>query len=190
MLRGNAIARKKYSIDYNLDYSTRSSNEQFGASRGTGGRASIYLPGERLEAGVSYDRRLQGTHENYTGVHVWWEPRDAALRLRSEYARGEHAQGYWVEADFRMQAFGGLDSAIGRIEPVFRIQQTFRLDTLSSDGLAAVNTQRADFGLDYNLPHNTRIISSYARQFSSTGNRNVWETGIVYRFLFPAWKGK
>jgi len=53
-----------------------------------------------------------------------------------------------------------------------------------------VNTQRADFGLDYNLPHNTRIFSSYARQFSSTGNRNVWETGIVYRFLFPAWKGR
>jgi len=53
-----------------------------------------------------------------------------------------------------------------------------------------VNTQRADFGLDYNLPHNTRILTSYARQFSSTGNHNIWETGIVYRFLFPAWKGK
>ena len=34
------------------------------------------------------------------------------------------------------------------------------------------------------------VFTSYARQFSSTGDRNVWETGIVYRFLFPAWKGK
>jgi hypothetical protein len=140
--------------------------------------------------GLSYDRLLQGTHENFYGAHAWWEPKDTAFRLRSEFARGHHAQGYWIEADYRMQAFGGADSVVGRIEPVFRIQQTFRRDTIVSDGLPLVNTQRADFALDYNLPHNTRILTSYARQFSATGNHNVWETGIVYRFLFPAWKGK
>jgi hypothetical protein len=190
MVRGNAIARDKYSIDYAYFYSTRSSSEQFSASRGSGGRASIYLPEQRLEVGLSYDRLLQGTHENFYGAHVWWEPRATAFRLRSEFARGHHAQGYWIEADYRTRAFGGLDSVIGRIESVFRIQQTFRRDTVVSDGLPPVGTQRADFGLDYNLPHNTRILTSYARQFSSAGNRNVWETGIVYRFLFPAWKGK
>ncbi len=190
MLSGNAIQRNKYSISYNAYYSTRSSNEQFSASRGSGGRASLYLPEQRLEVGVSYNRLLQGTQENFYGAHVWWEPKDTAFRLRSEYARGHHAQGYWVEADYRTQAFGGLDSWIGRIEPVFRIQQTFRRDNIASDGLPSANTQRADFGLEYNLPHNTRILTSYARQFSATGNVNVWETGIVYRFLFPAWKGK
>ncbi|HEY1901937.1 MAG TPA: hypothetical protein VGG56_05885 [Terracidiphilus sp.] len=190
MLRGNAIARNKYSIDYAWFYSARSGNEQFSAQRGSGGRASLYLPGQRLEMGLSYDRLLQGTHENFYGAHLWWQPRETAFRLRSEFARGHHAQGYWVEADYRTRAFGGLDSAIGRIEPVFRMQQTFRRDTIVSDGLPLVNTQRADFGLDYNLPHNTRIVTSYARQFSSTGKKNVWETGIVYRFLFPAWKGK
>jgi len=190
MLRGNAIQREKYSIDYSYYYSARSANTQFAASRGNGGRASLYLPEQRLEMGLSYNRLLQGTHENFYGAHVWWEPKDTAFRLRSEFARGHHAQGYWVEADYRTKAFGGLDSVIGRIEPVFRMQQTFRRDTIVSDGLPLVNTQRADFGLDYNLPHNTRILTSYARQFSSTGNHNVWETGIVYRFLFPAWKGK
>jgi hypothetical protein len=190
MLRGNAIARSRYSIDYNFFYSTRSGNEQFGAERGSGGRTSLYLPEQRLEVGFSYDRLLQGAHENFYGAHAWWEPKDTAFRLRSEFARGQHAQGYWVEADYRIKAFGGLESAIGRIEPVFRIQQTFRRDTNVSDGLPLVNLQRADFGLDYNLPHNTRILTSYARQFSSTGNHNVWETGIVYRFLLPAWKGK
>jgi len=190
MLRGNAIQRNKYSIDYNYYYSARSANEQFGSSRGNGGRASLYLPYQRLELGLSYNRLLQGTHENFYGAHAWWEPKDTAFRLRSEFGRGHHAQGYWVEADYRTKAFGGLDSAIGRIEPVFRMQQTFRRDDVVSDGLPAANTQRADFGLDYNLPHNVRILSSYARQFSSTGNHNVWETGIVYRFLFPAWKGK
>ncbi len=190
MLRGNAVQHNKYSIDYAYFYSTRSGIEQFSALRGSGGRASLYLPEQRLELGFSCDRRLQGAHESFYGAHVWWEPRDTAFRLRSEFSRGQHVQGYWVEADYRTRAFGGLDSAIGRIEPVFRIQQTFRIDTLASDSLPSVNTQRADFGLDYNLPHNTRILTSYARQFSSAGDRNVWETGIVYRFLFPAWKGK
>ena len=190
MLRGNAISRSGYSIDYSYFYSIRSGNEQFKALRGSGGRAILYLPEQRLEVGFSCDRLLQGTHENFYGAHAWWEPKETAFRLRSEFGRGQHAQGYWIEADYRTKAFGGLDSAIGRIEPVFRIQQAFRRDNIVSDGLPAVNTQRADFGLDYNLPHNTRILTSYARQFSSTGNHNVWETGIVYRFLFPAWKGR
>jgi hypothetical protein len=190
MLRGSAISRRKYSVDYAAYFSGRSGNEQFHSERSSGGRASLYLPDQRLEIGLSYNRLLQGVHENFYGAHVWWEPKTTAFRLRSEFARGHHAQGYWIEADYRTQAFGGLDSFIGRFEPVFRMQQTFRRDTIVSDGLPLVNTQRADFGLDYNLPHNTRIITSYARQFSSTGNRNIWETGIVYRFLFPAWKGK
>jgi hypothetical protein len=189
--RGNAIERNKFSIDYAWFYSVPSSNEQFIASRGTGGRVSLYLPNQRLEVGVSYDRLLQGTHENFLGAHVWWEPKDTAFRLRSEFGRGQHAEGYWVEADYRTQAFGGLDSPIGRIEPVVRMQQTFSRDNFAgNDGLPSVNTQRADFGLNYNLPHNTRILTSYARQFSAASNRNIWETGIVYHFFTPAWKGK
>jgi hypothetical protein len=190
MLRGSAISRRKYSVDYTGYFSTRSKPQQFQAERSAGGRASLYLPDSRLEIGFSYGRLLQGTHENFYGSHLWWEPKNTAFRLRSEFARGHHAQGYWVEADYRTQAFGGLDSWIGRFEPLFRMQQTFRRDTVVSDGLPLVNVQRADFGLDYNLPHNTRILTSYSRQFSANGNENIWETGIVYRFLTPAWKGK
>ncbi|MGC1784163.1 MAG: hypothetical protein WA708_16695 [Acidobacteriaceae bacterium] len=190
MLSGSAIARRKYSISYNGWFSTRSGNMQFDSERGSGGRVSLYLPEKGLEVGLSYDRQLQGTRENFYGAHLWWEPANTAFRLRSEFARGHHAQGYWAEADYRTQAFGGLDSWIGRFEPLFRMQQTFRRDTIVSDGVPLVNTQRADFGLDYNLPHNTRILTSYSRQFSSSGNENIWETGIVYRFLFPIWKGK
>jgi hypothetical protein len=190
MLSGSAIARSKYSISYNAWFSTRSGNMQFDSERASGGRVSLYLPEKCLEVGLSYDRQLQGTRENFYGAHLWWEPANTAFRLRSEFARGHHAQGYWAEADYRMQAFGGPDSWIGRFEPLFRMQQTFRRDTIVSDGVPLVNTQRADFGLDYNLPHNTRILTSYSRQFSSSGNENIWETGIVYRFLFPIWKGK
>ena len=189
-LRGSAISRPKYSIDYAAYFSSNSNVEQFTAKRSSGGRASLYLPEQRLEIGFSYARLLQGTQENFYGTHVWWEPKDTGLRVRSEFARGHHAQGYWIEFDYRLQRFGGYDSKIGRLEPLFRMQQTFRRDNIVSDGLPLVNTQRADFGLDYNLPHNVRILTSYARQFSSTGDHNIWETGVVYRFLFPAWKGK
>jgi hypothetical protein len=190
MLSGSAFSSNKASINYNVWFSARSGNYYFNSLRSSGGRASVYFPESRLEVGVSYDRLLENTHENFFGAHVWWEPKDTGLRMRSEYGRGEHAQGYWVETDYRTHAFGGPESWVGRIEPVFRMQQTFRMDNLRSDGVPSVNTQRADFGLDYNLPHEVRILTSYARQFSSTRDVNVWETGIVYRFLFPTWKGK
>jgi hypothetical protein len=191
MMRGSALSRPKYSIDYAAYFSAPSSYAQFSSKRSTGGRVDLYLPGTRLEVGFSYSRLLQEIHENFFGTHIWWEPKDTGLRIRSEFNRGQHAQGYWIETDYRLQKFGGPETWIGRFEPVFRMQQTFHLDTSSNgDGVSLVNTQRADFGLDYNLPHNTRILTSYSRRFSAAGDHNIWETGIVYRFLFPTWKGK
>lgn len=189
-VRGSLISHPRYSFDYAAWFSARSGNSQFQANRSSGFRGSFYFPEQRLEVGGSYGRLLQGAHENFAGTHLWWETKDAGLRFRSEAARGQHAYGYWFEVDSRPFAFGNLESAAGRLEPVFRMQQTFRIDNLAGDGLPPVNTQRADFGLDYNLPHNTRILTSYSRQFSATGDTNIWETGIVYRFLFPAWKGR
>jgi hypothetical protein len=189
-LRGSAVSTSNYSIDYAAWFSARSSNEQFSSERSSGGRVSLYLPRSRLEGGLSYDRSLQEAHENFYGAHLWWATQGNAFRLRSEFSRSHHVQGYWLEADLRTQMWGGADSWRGRFEPLFRMNQTFRRDAIVSDGLPLVNVQRADFGLDYNLPHNTRILTSYSRQFSSTGNENIWETGIVYRLLFPAWKGK
>ena len=40
------------------------------------------------------------------------------------------------------------------------------------------------------LPREVRINTSYSRQFSANRNVNIWETGIIYRFLFPTWKSK
>ncbi len=189
-LRGSLISHPSYSFSYAAWFSGRSANSQFLADRSSGFRGSFYFPEKRLEVGASYDRLLQGVHENFLGTHLWWQTKDAGVRFRSEAARGEHAYGYWFEVDSRPFARGNLESVAGRFEPLFRMQQTFRINSLGGDGLPGVNTQRADFGFDYNLPHNTRILTSYSRQFSATGNINIWETGIVYRFLFPAWKGR
>ena len=190
MLRGTAFSNSRVSAEYAAYFSANSTNQQFNAERASGGRGSLYFPTSHLEFGASYGRLLQGAHANFEGAHVWWEPVNTFLRLRSEYARGPHSSGYWVEADYRLSRFKGEESFIGRFEPVFRIQQTFRSQQDASDGLPPANTERTDFGLDYRLPHEVRINSSYSRQFSSTGNKNVWLTGIVYRFLFPTWRGK
>ncbi len=188
-LRGSLIARPGWSVDYAGWFSARSGDQQFQSERSSGIRANLYLPPRRLELGASYGRLLQGTRESFFGAHLWWATPDSAFRLRSEFDRGAHAQGYWMEASYRLQAFGGADSVVGRLQPVFRMQQTFRRDQTETDNLPLVNTQQADFGLDYNLPHEVRILTSYSRQFSSR-TENIWETGIVYRFLFPAWKGR
>ena len=189
-IRGSAVSNENYSIDYTAYISAGTTNFQVNSSRTAGGRVSIYFPKARLEVGTSYARILESTAlANDVGFHVWWEPTQIPLKIRSEYAHGTHSQGYWIEADYRLSQIHGPESLLGRLEPVFRMQQTFRNSPGNQDGLPAANTQQADFGLDYHLPHEVRINTSYSRQFSSTGNVNLWETGIVYRFLFPAWKG-
>jgi hypothetical protein len=188
MLRGSAVSTSAVSIDYAAWYSALSNHDQFSSERSSGGRVSFYFPVSRLEAGASFERALQNEHENVYGAHLWWATQDSAFRLRSEFAGTQHVAGYWAEADYRTLKLG--DGWKGRFEPLFRLNQTFRRDTLESDTLPLVNTQRADIGLDYNLPHNTRIVASFSRSFSANGDENTWQTGIVYRLLFPAWKGR
>jgi hypothetical protein len=190
MLRGAAFSTPRVQLNYAAYFSVASSVSQFSGQRASGGQVSMYLPDKRLEIGASYSRLLQGQQGNSTGVHLWWEPYRIPLAIRSEYAHGPHAQGYWIEAAYRLSQWHGPDSWLGRLEPVFRMQQTFRESPGQGDQLPAANTQRADFGLDYHLPHEVRVNTSYSRQFSSTGNENIWETTVTYRFLFPAiWKG-
>jgi hypothetical protein len=190
MLRGSAVSTPDYSVDYAAYYSAASSNQNFSSQNSWGGRSSIYMPQKRLELGASFARVTSGEKANNVGVHAWWEPANSSFKLRSEFDHGTHSQGYWMEADYRLSRFGGPDTAIGRLEPVFRWQQIFRNSPDPSDGLPSAGMREVDAGLDYHLPHEVRINTSYSRQLSSTVNRNVWQTGIVYRFLFPAWRSK
>ena len=189
MLRGSVVSTQDYSISYAAYYSANVNSNYFGAERSSGGQTALYLPKKGLELGASYGRSLAGTHENNVGIHLWWEPINNPFRFRSEYARAAHDEGYWFETDYRFSHFGGKDSVIGRLEPLFRMQQTFRSAPDSTNFLPTNNQQEPEFGLNYYLPHEVRINSSYERQLGN-GNANIWETGIIYRFLFPTWKSK
>ena len=188
MLRGNAFKNDKISIAYAGYISARSSNEQFASARSGGGRLSLYSPATGVEIGASFNAGLgrNGTHNS--GMHLWWTPAESRFRFRSEYAHAAHAQGYWFETGYEVTDLSRPLTFLSRVEPLFRFQQTFRSASDPSDALPSVNTQQADFGLDYTLPRQFRLKTSYSRQFSSRGNKNLWQTGIVYRFMFPAWR--
>ena len=191
MLRGNAYATENASFDYALYVSAKNSWGQFPSDRSFGGRAEMFVPKAGLEIGMSANSIREGApHPRNFGAHVWWTPAKSAFQLRSEYGHTRHVVGYWVETDYRLSRFDGPESGLGRLEPVFRWQQVFRNSVDVSDGLPQKDTKRTDFGLNYHLPHDVRLNASYSRQFAAGQNVNIWETGLVYRFLFPAWKEK
>lgn len=186
MLRGNAFKNDKVSISYAGYISALSSTEQFKSVRAGGGRISLYSPATGVEIGASFNSGLGKNGSRNSGMYLWWTPSDSRLRFRSEYAHAAHAQGYWFETGYEVTDRSKPETVLARLEPLFRFQQTFRSAADASDGLPSANTRQADFGLDYTLPHEFRLKTSYSRQFSSAGNKNLWQTGIVYRFLFPA----
>ena len=189
MVRGNAYGTGKVHIDYLGYFSANvTSIARLKAARTAGERIDVYFPGKRIEIGSSYQRFLQGTHYNVVGAHFWWMPWSAPVQVRSEYVHGPHAQGYWMETAYRVVKPGRENTVLGRFMPVFRMQQTFRNSPDSSDGLPSVDTKQADFGFNYNFPHEVRLNTSYSRTFT-TVNGNIWDISLTYRFLTPLWRG-
>ena len=189
-IRGSVFSGDKANFDYVTWFASNVTGGQFKSTHAVGGRLSTYFPEAGLEIGASYTYIYSGAHQNAVGAHLWWQPVGGALAVKSEFAHNTNSEGYWIETAYRLSRWTGPESTMGRLEPVFRMQQTFRNHPDSTDGLPSVNTQRADFGLNYWLPHEVRLNGSYERQFASTGNGNIWRTELTYRFVLPAWPGK
>ena len=190
MLRGALLSNSSYAINYAAYFSTLSTVENLGSQRGAGGRVGLFLPGARLEIGTSYRRTLQDSHSNSVGMDFSWSPYSVPLELKSEWAHSPNGYGYWIQAAYRLSQFGGDGSALGRLEPVFRMQQFVRSELVAGDSLPAHDARLPEFGLNYYLPHEVRLNASYGRAyFSQSTDVNVWEFGITYRFLFPLWPG-
>jgi len=189
MLRGNAFSTDKVSVSYAAYVSAGSTNVRVRTQRSTGGQANVYFPKARLEVGASFGRRLETVRENNFGTHVWWQPIKVPIVIRSEYAHAPNSQGYWIEADYRLPQFRDA-KWLARLEPIARVEQAFRNAPDRTDGLPSLDTQKAAFGLNYHFPHEVRINATYGRQFATGGNVNIWQTGLIYRFLTPTWKGK
>jgi hypothetical protein len=185
MARGALISRNNYQINYTAYFSTLSSVKKFESERSTGGRVGIFFPHTRLQVGTSFQRSLQDLRQNSVGLDFTWQPYRIPLQLLGEWAHAPGGQGYWLQTAYRLSRFRRADSLLGRLEPVFRMQQFHRSELIPGDSLPAVGTQRADFGVNYYLRHEVRLNTSYAREFSAQGDKNSWNFGITYRFLWP-----
>lgn len=189
-LRGSAYANDHFQLNFTGWFSKRQDRFSLNGTRAIGDRIELFFPQKRIEIGTSFTRRLQDSRYNAYGMHFVWLPHRSPLVVRSEYAHDPYSQGYWLESGYRLSQFGGANSLIGRLEPVFRIQQAFRNKTFSADGMPAVDTKLADFALDYHLPKEFRINTSYSRRFAKGKDGNLWTASFNYRFILPAWPGK
>jgi len=189
MLRGVAVEREKWQLNYTAYFSTLSTTDYLQAGRAAGGRVGIFFPFAGVELGASYQRFLQNGDYNNSGMYLAWQPPSIPFDTRFEYAHSPGGHGYWLESAYRFAGDRRSMAGLGRLQAVARVQQFFKGVATPQDFLPAADTNRFDFGLNYYLPHDVRLNGSYGRQFSSTGNANIWNFQITYRFLFPAWPG-
>ena len=190
MARGGWDSGNGYSINYTAYASTLSRVNKLESERSAGGRAGVFIPRTRLEIGTSYQKSLQGARGTSEGLDVSWDPYSAPLDIKGEWAHAPGGQGYWIEAAYRLSQYGGSNSEIGRLEPLIRMEQFHRSQAIEGDFLPSSNERRPDVGVNYYLPHEVRLHASYGRQFNDQRDINIWEFGVVYRFLFPLWPGR
>jgi hypothetical protein len=191
MLRGALISNRRYAVNYIAYFSTLSTISNLESERTSGGRVGVFFLGTRVEIGTSYERTLQNQRMNSFGTDLSWLPHRLPLEVKGEWAHSLGGHGYWLYGAYRLSQLGGGDSAIGRLEPVFRMQQFFRSQLIAGDSLPPSNVRLPEFGLNYYLPHEIRLNASYGREnISQSTDINVWNIGITYRFLFPLWPGE
>jgi hypothetical protein len=189
MIRGVAVDRPGWKLNYTAYASAETTTENLQSGRTVGGRAGVFVPQVGLEVGASYQRFLQNGDSNIAGTYFAWQPQAIPLDVRAEYAHSPGGQGYWLEGAYRIAPSRDMNTWLSRLQVVGRVQQYFKGHPTPLDALPAVDVNQFDVGLNYWFPHNIRLNGSYGRQYSTAGNFNVWNFELVYRFLFPAWPG-
>jgi hypothetical protein len=191
MLRGGFPAgTDKVNFNYAAYFSANNTHHLLATDRSTGARLGFFLPGPRLEFGASFQQVLQADRPHSFGTHLVWQPNAAPLTVRSEYVRqsGLKGSGYWIESAYRLSQI----SYLRRVELVGRGQQFFAAPnltaaTLKKLGAFGLDTNQADFGLNYYFRSDVRASGSYGRQFIQGKNANLWTIGMTYRFVMPLW---
>ncbi len=189
MLRGVAASLPSATIQYTAYLSAQSSIEQLQAVRAAGGDTSIFVPSKRVETGLSYQRTLDGYQINNEAVYLSWQPQRASIDLKAEYDRNHYGDGYWIEAAYIPQQFPVAPNFFRHVQMVGRMEEFF-VRNGGGNGLARVNQQRPEAGLNYQIRDDWRLESSYGRLFSHSGDSNTWNFGFTYRFVWPLWPGR
>ncbi len=189
MARGGFSVSPKVNLNYAAYVSTLSQINKLESGRLAGGRVGIFLPKPRLELGVSYQHLLQDDRSDRVGFHGEWQPPVLPLDIRSEYVHSSVGQGYWIEPAYKLSQVPIWNKVMRRTQFVGRMQQFWANSLSAAAGLPDVNTRQGEFGLNYYLKDGLKATSSYGRQFSADGNRNIWTVGVAWRFAFPLGHG-
>jgi hypothetical protein len=184
MLRGGFKATRQLNLNYAVYYSVLSTTSPVDSDRFAGGRVGVFIPKARLEIGGSFQHRLQDKPSNLFGFHMIWQPQSLPLDIRAETARSRQGSGYWIESAYRLSQLPFWRNQMRRTQLVARMQQFF-VGPLANDDLPEVNTKQFECGLNYYFMDGLKATSSYGRQFSEEGNKNVWTVGLTYRFVVP-----
>ena len=187
LLRGVAVQTQALSTQYSAYYSVHCGVDQLQSARTAGGDVSVFFNKPRFEIGTSYQRFLESRHINNSATYISWQPLEASLDVKAEYDYSYFGGGYWLEGAYRLDRLS-LPALIQKVQFVGRMQQVFPHHG-GGNGIPRVRSERFDAGLNYYLRDNLRIVSSYARSFSSQRNANVWNVGFTYRFTIPLWFG-
>jgi hypothetical protein len=185
MLRGAVPVSGNLDINYAIYGSTLCNCDYLESERHTGVRFGAFLPRERFEIGMSFQRQLQDGRLNRYGWHLQWQPSRTPLEIRAEgaYSRSE-GSGLWLEGAYRLTnappAFLRRAQLVGRT-------QFFETGSASGSNpaVATVDTKRTEFGVNYYLNDGWKALASYGRTFTAEGNSNIWTVGMTYRFVFP-----
>ena len=188
MVRGGFPATSSFNINYAAYFSTLSTVSPLDSSRFAGGRLGIFIPNQRIEIGGSFQHLLQDDRSNSFGFHGAWQPPALPFDLRGEYQRSSQGSGYWIEPAYRLSQLPFWQNAMRGTQLVARMQQ-FWVGAVPSDSLLPANTRQFEFGVNYYFEDGLRAVSSYGRQFSAAGNKNIWTIGLTYRFAFPLGHG-
>ncbi len=189
MARGAIPLSSAANLTYSAYYSAASERKTLEADRSAGGRWSLFFPGPRFEAGVSFRRMLGDERFNLYSLDGTWNARAVPLDVRSEYMWSPLGSGYWIEGAYRLSALS--NPLLRRSQPVARVEQFFAKEDLEEGlagvagdlGLPAQNTQRVMLGWNYYIRNWFKVSFAYGRTFNDPDTRNVWSVGVVYRFL-------
>jgi hypothetical protein len=107
MIRGVAVSRPGWLLNYAAFFSALNNSQDFSAGRAAGGRVGLFLPKANFEFGASYERFLQNHHANsYGGYFVWQPGTQPVVRGQQFYRLAPGVNDSLPQADTQRVDFG------------------------------------------------------------------------------------
>jgi hypothetical protein len=183
----------KVDLTYTGFYAINSTTKYLSGDRGTGGRASLFLPRKGVEVGFSYNRRLGDQRFNLFAVDGTWNMKAIPLDLRTEvFKTGILGKGYWIEGAYNLKHSG--NAFLRKSQLVLRGEQYFAPNQAATDNQAMGgmpmgdnflpdrDTSRGFAGWNFYVNDAVKLSFAFGRAFAHDQNQNIYSVGVTYRF--------